>query len=110
MYFDGTTLTALLADPQRAAEAAPAIAEAHRRFTSPLAVIEALAALPDAGVTDFIDAQGIELRDMPPAHRLIEYATAALSAGAAAAAPAQLLHVACAAYYEAEVFVLPAQG
>ncbi|RWR12242.1 PIN domain-containing protein [Paenirhodobacter populi] len=101
MYFDGTTLITLLADPDRAAAA---LVGAHRRFTSPLAVIEVLAARPDAGVTEFLDAQGIELRDMPPAHRLVEFAQAEGGADVG-----RLLHGACAAYYEAEVFVLPPQ-
>lgn len=102
MYFDGTTLIALIADPDRAAAA---LVGGHRRFTSPLAVIEVLASTPDAGVTEFLDAQGIELRDMPPGHRLVEFARAQGGADVAA-----LLHGACAAYYEAEVFTLPPQG
>ena len=49
MYFDGTTLAALLSDPERAAANAPAIAAAGPRYTSPLAVIEAAMELPDLG-------------------------------------------------------------
>ena len=60
--------------------------------------------LGEAGVMAFLDAQGIELRDLPPANRLI--------AGALAAEGKHKLkdrlHVACAAYYETEPFVLPA--
>ncbi len=104
MYFDGTTLTALISDADKAAANAPAIAADGRAQTSPLSVIEAAVELPElgeAGVTAFLDAQGIELRDMPPSHRLV--------AGALAAEGKlkERLHAACAAYYETDVAVLP---
>lgn len=105
MYFDGTTLATLLSDAEKAAAIAPAIAADGRAQTSPLAVIEAAVELPElgeAGVTAFLDAQGIELRDMPPGHRLIAGALA--TDGKIRAR----LHAACAAYYETEVFALPA--
>lgn len=104
MYFDGTTLVTLLSDPEQAAANAAAIAASWPRYTSPLAVIEAAMELPElgeAGVTAFLDAQGVELRDMPPGSHLIE---------GALAAEGKLkgrLHAACAAYYETEVAVLP---
>lgn len=105
MYFDGTTLTTLLSDTEKAAANAPVIAAAGPRYTSALAVIEAAMELPElgeAGVTNFLDVQGIELRDMPPGHHLI--------AGALATEGKlnDRLHAACAAYFETEVFVLPA--
>ncbi len=104
MYFDGATLTALLSDSEMAAAYAPAIAADARAQTSPFAVIEAAMELPElgeAGVTAFLDAQGIELRDLPPDNRLI--------AGALAAEGKlkSRLHAACASYYETEMFVLP---
>jgi ribonuclease VapC len=104
MYFDGNTLTTLLSDAEQAAANAPAIAADGRAQTSPLAIIEAAMELPElgeAGVTAFLDAQGIELRDMPPGHRLI--------AGALATDGKlkERLHAACAAYYETDVAVLP---
>ncbi len=104
MYFDGNTLTTLLSYAEKAAANAPAIAADGRAQTSPLAVIEAAVELPElgeAGVTAFLDAQGIELRDMPPGHRLI--------AGALATNGKlkERLHAACAAYYETDVAVLP---
>ena len=104
MYFDGTTLAALLSDAEAATANAPAIAADARAQTSPLAVIEAAVELPElgeAGVTAYLDAQGIELRDMPPSHRLI--------AGALATDGKlkERLHAACAAYYETDVAVLP---
>ena len=107
MYFDGTTLTALLSDAEKAAANASAIAAAGPRYTSPLAVIEAAMELPElgeAGVTAFLDAQSIELRDMPPGSHLIAGALA--TEGKLKAR----LHAACAAYYETELFVLPVGG
>ena len=104
MYFDGTTLTALLSDAETAAANAPAVAADVRAQTSPLAVIEAAMDLPElgeAGVTAFLDAHGIELRDMPPRHRLIEGALATDGK------LKERLHAACAAYYETELAVLP---
>ncbi len=104
MYFDGTTLTALLSDAEQATANAPAIAADVRAQTSPLAVIEAAIELPElgeAGVTAFLDAHRIELRDMPPRHRLVEDALA--SEGKLK----ERLHAACAAYYETDVAVLP---
>ena len=104
MYFDGTTLTALLSDAEQAAANAPAIAADVRAQTSPLAVIEAAVELPElgeAGVTAFLDTHRIELRDMPPRHRLVEDALA--SEGKLK----ERLHAACAAYYETDVAVLP---
>jgi len=103
MYFDGTTLTTLLSDADKAAANAPAIAADGRAQTSPLAVIEAAMELPElgeAGVTAFLDEQRIELRDMPSGNRLI--------AGALAMQGKlkNRLHAACAAYYETEMFVL----
>lgn len=104
MYFDGTTLVTLLSDADKTTAIAPAIAADARAQTSPLAVIEAAMELPElgeAGVTDFLDAHGIELRDMPPGHHLIAGALA--TEGKLKAR----LHAACAAYYETEPFVLP---
>ncbi len=103
MYFDGNTLTTLLSDAEKAAANAPAIAADGRAQTSPLAIIEAAMELPElgeAGVTAFLDAQGIELRDMPPGNHLISGALA--TDGKLKAR----LHAACAAYYETEPFVL----
>ena len=104
MYFDGTTLTALLSDAETAAANASAIAADVRAQTSPLAVIEAAIEVPElgeAGVTAFLDTHRIELRDMPPGSHLIAGALA--SEGKLK----ERLHAACAAYYETDVAVLP---
>ncbi len=103
MYFDGNTLAALLSDAEKAA----AIVAEGPGCTSPLAVIEAAIALPELGepgVTAFLDEQRIELREMPPGHRLVAGALA--SEGKLK----DRLHAACAAYYETELFVLPNGG
>lgn len=107
MYFTGSALTTLLSEGDEAAAAASAIAATGPRYTSPLAVIEAAMQLPElgeAGVTAFLDAQRIELRDMPPGHHLV--------AGALAAEGKlkDRLHAACAAYYETDMFVVSAGG
>lgn len=107
MYFDGTTLAALLSDTDMAAANAAAIAADERAQTSPFAVIEAAMELPElgeAGVLAFLDTHGIELRNLPPDNRLI---------AGALAADGKLknrLHAACAAYYETDVFALSADG
>lgn len=117
MYFDGKTLTAILSDAATEQQAAPLIAEARKRFTSPLAVAGAILALKgnwpepaelETHVTNYLDVAGIELRDMPPSARLIEAATAA-DAGEDLET---VLHAACADYYEVPLFSLdvPAPG
>lgn len=103
MYLNGTTLIALLSDADAAAANAAAIAADGRAQTSAFSVIEAAVELPElgeAGVTAFLDAQGIELRDLPPDNRLIAGALAGEGKLKAR------LHAACAAYYETEVFTL----
>ena len=115
MYFDTATLTRLLSDAETQQSAAPAIAGLRRRFTSPLAVAGTILALRGKGlepaelethVTDYLDLAGIELRDMPPSHKLIEAATKAAMAGGGDLDA--VLHGACAAYYEAEILSLDA--
>ena len=59
MYFDGTTLTALLSDTETAAANAPAIAADHRAQTSPLSVIEAAVDLPELGGAQRLRDAGI---------------------------------------------------
>ncbi len=107
MYFNGKTLTAILSDAATETKAAPAIAAARRRFTSPVAVVETVLALgpaadgttADQRVQAFLDAAGIEIRDMPPSHRLI-------AAAAEGGTVPEVIDRACADYYEAEPFTL----
>lgn len=114
MYFDADTLTAILTDQAVRERTAEAIAASRRRFTSPLAVIETVLAFaakagkdPEearAEVEAFLDDTGIELRDLPPAHRLVALALAAAPGSAKPKAVATALHKACADYYEVEPF------
>ena len=108
MYFDAKAITQLISDDAAAQQAAPAIAELRKRFTSPLAVVEAVLVLggedraaTEAQVQAFLDAAGIEMRDIPPASKLIEAA-----AKAEAGDTLSVLNDACAEYYEVETFVL----
>lgn len=120
MYFDAQAITQLISDQAAAEKAAPAIAALRKRFTSPLAVVEAVLMLggPDgteseAQVQAFLDAAGIEMRDIPPASKLIEAAAkAGVRTGAetgpetGAADTLSVLNAACAEYYEVEPFSL----
>lgn len=108
MYFDAQAITQLISDQAAAEKAAPAIAALRKRFTSPLAVVEAVLMLggPDgtaseAQVQAFLDAAGIEMRDIPPASKLIEAA-----AKTGAGDTLSVLNAACAEYYEVETFSL----
>ena len=109
MYFDAKAITQLISDEAAAQKAAPAIAELRKRFTSPLAVVEAVLVLgagqdraeTEAQVQAFLDATGIEMRDIPPANKLIEAA-----AKAEGDDTLTVLNAACAEYYEVETFVL----
>lgn len=119
MYFDSRTLTDLLSDEARLAGAAAAIAADRKRLTSPLAVIETVLALSGAstsagGAEDvetrllaFLEENEIEVREMPPASKLVQLALAA----AAEAGDTKLkaaLHKAFADYYEVQTFAIPA--
>ena len=109
MYFDAKAITQLISDDAAAQQAAPAIAELRKRFTSPLAIVEAVLVLgagqdraaTEAQVQAFLDANGIEMRDIAPASKLIEAA-----AKAEAGDTLSVLNAACAEYYEVETFVL----
>ncbi|MET7247303.1 type II toxin-antitoxin system VapC family toxin [Methylobacterium sp. EM32] len=89
MFIDASALVAVLSDEPEAGRVSDAIAGAAIRITSPVAVLEAALALarPDKFamtlaavqpiILEFLEANGIEIRDLPPA----EHATAlALSA------------------------------
>ena len=109
MYFDAKAITQLISDDAAAAKAAPAVAALRKRFTSPLAIVEAVLVLgagqdraaTEAQVQAFLDANGIEMRDIAPASKLIEAAAKAEGDDALS-----VLNAACAEYYEVETFVL----
>lgn len=116
MYFDTEALTALISDNALALKFAPKIREDWKRVTSPVAVLDAaqrLAGTTKKGakkdgilienlkvVEEFLDLYDIELRDMPPATKLLECAADESAKGDLAS----VLNAACVAYYEAPVF------
>ncbi|RCW84823.1 PIN domain-containing protein [Paracoccus lutimaris] len=109
MYFDAKAITQLISDEDAAQKAAPAIAALRKRFTSPLAIVEAVLVLGSgkngaetaAQVQALLDAADIETRDIPPASKLIEAAAKAEGGDALS-----VLNAAAAEYYEVETFSL----
>ena len=79
MFVDASAIVALLADEPEAGRISAALASTIRSMTSPIAVLEAVLALarPDKFnltveavqpiVLEFLEARGIEIRDLPPA-------------------------------------------
>ena len=117
MYFNPQTLIDVLSDEAVAGQAAVAIEADRKRITSPLAVVEAVLALSASGksleeaealVTAFLDEKDIEVREMPPANKMVRLALAAVAELDAAdndRATASL-HKAFADYYEVAAFSL----
>nr|WP_246663970.1 type II toxin-antitoxin system VapC family toxin [Phyllobacterium sp. SYP-B3895] len=89
VYVDACALVAILADEAEAARISDALVGATKRFTSPVAVLEAVLALsrPDkfnlpvaeveSLVTEFLEVRGIELLDLPPTKQATRLALAA---------------------------------
>jgi ribonuclease VapC len=79
MFVDACAIIALLSDEPEALRISDALAKAKQPFTSPVAILETVLGLarPDkfdlpvpaveALVTEFLEARGIEIRDLPPA-------------------------------------------
>lgn len=79
MFIDACAIIALLSDEPEATRVSDALASARQPFTSPVAVLETVLGLarPDkldvpipaveGLVREFLDARGIEVRDLPPA-------------------------------------------
>ncbi|WP_244529351.1 type II toxin-antitoxin system VapC family toxin [Rhizobium sp. NFR03] len=79
MYVDACAIIALLSDEPEAERVSAALASAAKRVTSPVAILEAVLGLarPDKFglgaeavetiVLEFLEARGIEIRDLPPA-------------------------------------------
>ncbi len=114
MFVDACAIVALLADEPEAERISDALTSATRRLTSPVAVLEAVLALarPDKFglsiaavepiVLEFLDAQGIEIRDLPPAQQTTSLALSAahrFRAGRHGLNLGDCLHYACAKYY-----------
>jgi len=89
MFVDASAIVALLADEPEAERISAALASASQCRTSPVAVLETVLALarPDKFdmtveavepiVLEFLDARGIEICDLPPAHETTALALSA---------------------------------
>ena len=114
MFVDASAIIALLSDEPEADRVSDALGLAEQRMTSPVAVLETALGLarPDKFglplealeplILEFLDARGIEIRDLPPAQ---ETARLALSAahryrqGRHGLNLGDCLHYACAKFY-----------
>jgi ribonuclease VapC len=114
MFIDACAIIALLTEEPEAERVSSALAAAETRMTSPVAVLEAALGLarPDKFdlpvatveplILEFLDARGIEIRDLPPA---VEATRLALSAahryrgGRRGLNLGDCLHYACAKHY-----------
>ncbi|THV14204.1 type II toxin-antitoxin system VapC family toxin [Rhizobium rhizophilum] len=79
MFIDACAIIALLSDEPEATRVSDALASAKLPFTSPVAVLETVLGLARADkldlpipaveglVNEFLEARGIEIRDLPPA-------------------------------------------
>jgi ribonuclease VapC len=111
MFIDACALIALLSEEPEAERVANAIQQASTRFTSPVAVLEAVLGLarPDKfGITVaaaeeiVMEERAIELRDLPPAKATAELALLAAHKyrkGRHGLNLGDCLHYACAKYY-----------
>jgi len=118
MFIDACALIALLSDEPEAERVSKAIAGAKKRFTSPVAILETVLGLarPDKfnlGVDavesilmEFLDARGIEIRDLPPARKTTAFAVSAAARyrqGRRGLNLGDCLHYACAKYYRVPI-------
>lgn len=118
MFVDASAIVALLSEEPEAERVSDAIAGAAKRMTSPVAVLEAALALarPDKfGMTieavqpivlEFLEARGIEIRDLPPAKRTTALALSAAHryrAGRRGLNLGDCLHYASAKYYRVPI-------
>lgn len=118
MFVDACAIIALLSDEPEAARVSKAIASAQAAFTSPVAVLEAVVGLarPDKFglsvadvepiVIEFLEARGIEIRELPPAAattRITLSAAHRYRAGRRRLNLGACLHYACAKYYDVPI-------
>ena len=114
MFVDACAIIALLSDEAEAERISDALAAAAHRMTSPVAVLEAALGLarPDKFglsveaveplILEFLDARGIEIRDLPPAAdttRLALSAAHRYRGGRHGLNLGDCLHYACAKFY-----------
>ncbi|QGG93055.1 PIN domain-containing protein [Agrobacterium sp. MA01] len=114
MFVDACAIIALLSDEPEAQRVSDALASATRPFTSPIAVLETVLGLAradkldlpvpavEALVTEFLEARGIDIRDLPPpAHtvRLSSEAAHRFRHGRHGLNLGDCLHYACAKFH-----------
>ncbi|MDH4415003.1 MAG: type II toxin-antitoxin system VapC family toxin [Rhizobium sp.] len=83
MFVDACAIIALLSDEPEAQRVSDALASARQPFTSPVAVLETVLGLArpekfnlqipavESLVMEFLEARGIEIRDLPPAEETV---------------------------------------
>lgn len=118
MFVDAAAVIAILSDEPEAERCAVALDAASERFTSPIAVWEAAMALarPDklalavetSGqlVAEFLEARGIEVRDLPPSAVSVQLSLEAarrFRSGHMRLNLADCFHYACARHYDVSV-------
>ncbi|RCS21916.1 type II toxin-antitoxin system VapC family toxin [Phyllobacterium salinisoli] len=118
MFVDACAIIALLSDEPEAERVSDALAGAQERMTSPVAVLEAVLALarPDKFdisveavepiILEFLEARGIEIRDLPPAERTTSLALSAahrFRTGRHGLNLGDCFHYACAKYYRVPI-------
>lgn len=118
MFVDACAIIALLSDEPEAQRVSDALAGAQKRITSPIAVLETALGLarPDKFnvsvesvepiILEFLEARGIEIRDLPPAKRATSLALSAahrFRSGRHGLNLGDCLHYACAKYYRVPI-------
>ena len=118
MFVDACAIIAVLSDEPEAERVSRALAGATKRITSPVAVLETVIALARADkfnlsteaveplVLEFLEARGIEIRDLPPAKRATTLSLAAAHryrSGRHGLNLGDCLHYACAKYYRVPI-------
>lgn len=118
MFVDACAIIALLSDEPEAQRVSDALAGAKKPITSPIAVLEAALGLARADkfgisveavepiILEFLEARGIEIRDLPPAKRATSLALSAahrFRSGRNGLNLGDCLHYACAKYYRVPI-------
>jgi ribonuclease VapC len=118
MFVDACAIVALLSDEPEAERVSAALAAAQSRMTSPVALLEAALSLarPDKFglsvaavepiVLEFLDAWGVEIRDLPPPMETTRLALSAAHryrSGRHGLNLGNCLHYACAKFYDVPI-------
>ncbi len=118
MFVDARAIIAVLSDEPEAERVSQALVSAERRMTSPVAVLEAALGLARADkfdlsveavepiILEFLDARGIEIRDLPPAMETTHLALSAAHryrGGRHGLNLGDCLHYACARFHDVPI-------